>query len=171
MAEEAPAEYKALFERLQRKYERLRGEYGRYKGAFAEFMLIHHLTFDAFREDDRYRSMMRNLPDDFRFAEYRRVWAYHSPPLHEPGFQIDVFAQGDEEEHSLIGEVKHRKAKFAVKEAEAFVTKAEELMKLENVGRVVLFVFSTGGFFKNTLAYLKKHDIAWTSDTRWLEKF
>jgi len=36
--------------------------------------------------------------------------------------------------------------------------------------RAVLFVFSTGGFFKNTAEYLKKHGIAWTSDTRWLEK-
>jgi len=66
--------------------------------------------------------------------------------------------------------VKNRKAKFSVKEAEAFREKAGELMKLENVDKAVLFVFSVSGFFKNTLVYLKKHGIAWTSDKRWLEK-
>jgi len=170
VTEDAPSEYKALFEKLQRKYDSLKGEYGRYKGAFAEFMLIHNLSFHAFGNNDLFRSMMRNLPDDFSFAEYARVWSYHSPPLYEPGFQVDVFAQADGEAYSLIGEVKHRKAKFSVKEAGEFMRKAESLMKLEKVGRVVLFVFSTGGFFKNTLEYLKKHGIARTSDTRWLEK-
>ena len=169
VAEVAPGEYRTLFEKLRRKYDSLRGEYGRYKGAFAEFMLIHHLATDASGNNDLYISMMRNLPDDFRFAAYKRVWSYHSPPLHEPGFQIDVFAQA-EEAYSLIGEVKHRKAKFTVREAGEFMTKAEALMKLENVDRAVLFVFSTGGFFKNTVEYLKKHGIAWTSDARWLEK-
>ena len=61
-------------------------------------------------------------------------------------------------------------AKFSVKEAEKFVEKAEELMKLENIVKTVLIVFSAGGFFKNTLEYLEKHGIARTSDRQWLEK-
>ncbi|MCP4111633.1 MAG: hypothetical protein GY749_39950 [Desulfobacteraceae bacterium] len=85
-------------------------------------------------------------------------------------FYIDVLARAKGDGYSLIGEVKNRKAKFSVKEAEEFREKAGELMKLENAGRAILFVFSVSGFFKNTLAYLKKHGIAWTSDRRWLEK-
>jgi hypothetical protein len=46
---------------------------------------------------------------------------YPSPPLHEPEFQIDIFARAKENEYSLIWEVKNRKAKFSVKEAEEFV--------------------------------------------------
>ncbi|MDM8550072.1 hypothetical protein QUF72_08350 [Desulfobacterales bacterium HSG2] len=113
---------------------------------------------------------MQNLPDDFGFTEYKSVWSYHSPPLHEPEFQIDVFARAGEKEYSLIGEVKNRKVKFSVKEAKEFREKAGELMQLENVGKAVLFVFSVSGFFKNTLTYLKQHGIAWTSDKRWLER-
>ncbi len=166
---EAPDEYKALFEEIQRRYERLSGDYSRYKGAFAEFMIIHRLIHDAHRSG-LYKSFMNNLPDDFVFAEYEEVRGCHSPPLHEPEFQIDVLAKAKGVGYSLIGEVKNRKRKFSVKEAGEFRKKAGELMKLENVDRAVLFVFSVSGFFKNTLVYLEKHGIAWTSDKRWLEK-
>ena len=66
--------------------------------------------------------------------------------------------------------MKNRKRKFSVNEAAEFREKAGELMKLEKVGKAVLFVFSVSGFFKNTLAYLEKYGIAWTSDKRWLDK-
>ncbi|MDM8550425.1 hypothetical protein QUF72_10120 [Desulfobacterales bacterium HSG2] len=167
---EAPEEYRRLFEEISEKYERLRGEYGRYKGAFAEFVIISRLKTEAFGENDRFMSMMENLPSDFEFTEYRSVWSYHSPPLHKLEFQIDILARPEEEEegYSLIGEVKNRKAKFSVKEAKAFQEKAEELGRLEDIGRSVLFVFSVSGFYKNTLAYLRKHGIAWSSDRRWL---
>ncbi|MDM8552376.1 hypothetical protein QUF72_19985 [Desulfobacterales bacterium HSG2] len=167
---EAPDEYRQLFEDIQEKYERLRGEYGRYKGAFAEFMIISRLKSEAFKENDRFMAMMRNLPDDFRFTEYGNVWSYHSPPLHEPEFQIDVLAIAEEDGYSLIGEVKNRKVKFSVKEAKAFQEKAEELARLEDIGKVLLFVFSVSGFYKNTTDHLKKNGIAWTSDKRWLDK-
>jgi hypothetical protein len=166
---EAPAEYRQLFEEILEKYDRLRGEYSRYKGAFAEFVIIRRLIYDVRREEKFYKSLMNGLPKDFYFAEYRDVKGCHSPPLHDPEFQIDIFARATEDQYSLIGEVKNRKAKFSVKEAAEFREKAGELMKLENVGKAVLFVFSAGGFFKNTLAYLKKHGMAWSSDKRWLE--
>ncbi len=57
-----------------------------------------------------------------------------------------------------------------MKEAEEFVKKADELMKLENIGNAVLIVFSAGGFYKNTLEYLKTRDMAWTDDRMWLER-
>ncbi len=163
-------EYKALSEKLTRNNRRLRGEYGRYKGAFAEFVIIHNIRYEAYKNNALFKATVRNLPDDFEFVEYEKVWSYHTPPLHEPEFQTDIFARAGEDEHSLIWEVKNRNAKFSVKEAEDFVIKAEELMRLENLDKAVLFVFSVSGFFKNTLEYFKKHGIAWTSDKRWLEK-
>ncbi len=66
--------------------------------------------------------------------------------------------------------MKNRKAKFSVREAEEFQEKAAELMRLEDIGKAVLFVFSVNGFFKNTLAHMERHGIAWSSDRRWLEK-
>ena len=65
--------------------------------------------------------------------------------------------------------MKNRKSKFSVKEARKFVKKAGELEKLEDIGKSVLFVFSVNGFYKNTLEYLEKHKIAWSSDQRWLK--
>ncbi|MDM8537924.1 hypothetical protein QUF70_14305, partial [Desulfobacterales bacterium HSG17] len=123
-----------------------------------------------YKNNDLFKSTMQNLPDNFEFIEYENIWSYPSPPLHEPEFQIDIFARAKENDYSLIWEVKNRKAKFSVKEAEDFVKKADELMKLENIGKIVLIVFSAGGFFKNTLEYLKNQGIAWTSDSMWLEK-
>ncbi len=70
----------------------------------------------------------------------------------------------------MIGEVKNRKTKFSVKEAEHFLGKAEELKKLEGVYNAVFFVFSSGGFFKNTIQLLKKHGVAWSDDSRWLDQ-
>ncbi|MCP4107254.1 MAG: hypothetical protein GY749_17215 [Desulfobacteraceae bacterium] len=163
-------EYRALSEKLLKDIRRLRGEYGRYKGAFAEFVIIQRLRHDVLKNSVQFRASLRNLPDDFEFTEYKKIWSYNSPPLHEPEFQTDIFARASDDEYSLIWEVKNRKAKFSVKEAEDFVKKAEELMKLENIGRAVLIVFSAGGFFKNTLDCLKKYGIAWTSDRKWLKK-
>jgi len=165
-----PREYKALSEKLIRNNRRLRGEYGRYKGAFAEFVIIHNLRYEACKNNTLFRATVMNLPDDFEFVEYEKVWSYHTPPLHEPEFQTDILARAGKDGYSLIWEVKNRKAKFSVREAEDFVKKAEELMRLENLDRAVLFVFSVSGFFKNTTEYLKKHGIAWTSDKKWLEK-
>ncbi len=56
-----------------------------------------------------------------------------------------------------------------LKEAQAFVDKAQALMTLEQVENAMLCVFSAGGFFKNTLTYLTEHQIAYTNDPRWLE--
>ncbi len=91
-------------------------------------------------------------------------------PADKRRIQIDTFARAEQDEYSLIGEVKNRKAKFSVKEAEDFVKKAGELVKPEGVQKAVLFVFSVSGFFRNTLEYMKKNRIAWTDDRRWLDK-
>jgi hypothetical protein len=164
-------EYKALFEDLKEKYKSLSGEHNRYKGAFAEFMIIHHLRFKAYQNNELYRSMMQNLPDDFEFIEYESVWPYHSLPLHEPQFQIDVFAKAKPGEISLISEVKHRKTtKFSVQEAQEFQEKTAELMRLEQIEQAILFVFSSAGFHQNTVDFLKENGIVWSDDVRWLDR-
>ncbi|MCP4350526.1 MAG: hypothetical protein GY795_34080 [Desulfobacterales bacterium] len=169
LTEEAPDEYRELFEKISGEYKKLMGKYSRYKGAFAEFAISRHLS-DAHKNGILYKSMFENLPDDFEFTEYDNVWSYHSPPLHELEFQIDIFARAEKGEYSLLGEIKNRKAKFSVKEAEDFVKKADEAIKLEKIATGVLFVFSVNGFFKNTLEYFEKHGIAWTKNKRLLEK-
>ncbi len=164
----ASEEYKALLEKLRKRYESLSGEHNRYKGAFAEFVISHHLVHAAHRENDRFRGMMRNLPDDFRFVAYESVRQYHSPPLHKPEFQLDIFARA--EECSLIWEVKHRQTtKFSIGEARAFLKKAEELVRLEEVGKHALVVFSSAGFTRETPDWLISHGIAWTEDDGWLD--
>ncbi len=48
-----------------------------------------------------------------------------------------------------------------------FLEKSDELKTLERVEKALVFVFSSGGFFKNTMQLLKKHG-AWFEDPRWL---
>ncbi len=161
-------EYKQLFEELLKKYKSLSGEYNRYKGAYAEFMIIQHLKSDVYK-DKLYKSMLQNLPADFEFAQYETVWPYHSPPLYEPAFQIDLFAKAKPKSYSLIGEVKHRQnTKFSLKEAQDFLGKVQALLQLESLENYLLFVFSSAGFHQNTLSYLKTNHIAWSDDARWL---
>ncbi|MCP4395737.1 MAG: hypothetical protein GY801_00290 [bacterium] len=103
--------------------------------------------------------------------DYESVRPYHSPPLYQPEFQLDVLAKASPGDYSLIGEIKHRQEKFLVKEAEAFVEKAQALMRVEQMEKAVLCVFSSGGFYKNTREYLTGHQIAYTDDTGWLEYY
>ncbi|MCP4110363.1 MAG: hypothetical protein GY749_33400 [Desulfobacteraceae bacterium] len=163
-------EYKLLFEKLRREHRQVLGEYSSFKGKFAEFLIINHLRHRAYKNQDIFCNMMKNLPEDFRFAEYERIWSWSASPADSRDIQIDIFAGAGEDEYSLIGEVKNRKAKFSVKEAEDFMKKAGELMKLEDVRKAVLFVFSVSGFFKNTVEYMKKNNIAWTDDRQWLDR-
>ncbi len=170
VTEEASNEYKALFEKSQVKYKGLSGEHNRYKGAFAEFVISHHLSYAANTKNKLFRGMMRNLPDDFRFAEYESVRPYHSPPLYKPEFQLDIFAMAKEEEYSLIWEVKHRKTtKFSLVEAKEFMRKAQKLVRLEGIGKYALFVFSSAGFTRETPDWLKSNGIAWSEDGRWID--
>jgi hypothetical protein len=170
LAEEAQNEYKALFEEIQREYKKLSGEYNCYKGAFAEFVITHHLKFDAVRNNDLFKSMIDDLPDDFNFTDYETAWSYSSPPLHKPEFQIDVFARARKENYSLIMEVKNRETKFSLGEAARFLEIARELIRLEQVEKTVLLVFSRSGFHTDAIKYLKENHIARSSDPRWLDE-
>ena len=82
---------------------------------------------------------------------------------------MDVFAKAKDGQYSLIGEVKNRKAKFSLKEAQEFFDKALEVKNLENMANAVVFVFSASGFHKNAIAFLEKNSMAWSDDPRFLE--
>ena len=171
ITKEAPDEYRQLFEDLTKNYESLSGEHNRYKGAFAEFVISSHLRNKAFKNQDLFRSMIKNLPENFEFAAYKSVWQYHSPPLFEPEFQIDVFARAIRaEKYSLIWEVKNRKTtKFSLKEARDFMKKAKGLVQLEKVEKFLPVVFSAAGFYNNAIEFLEKNQIAWSEDPAWLD--
>lgn len=167
LIQEAPNEYKVLFDNIQKKYKALSGEFNRYKGAYAEFLIIQHLK-SAFKNPERYASMINNLPNDFQFSEFAQVWSYTSPPLYQPEFQIDIFAHAPKGV-SIIGEVKYRKARFTVNEAKHFLEKAEQLKHIESIQNYILFVFSWGGFYKNTIDFMKQKGMVWSSDKRWVK--
>ncbi|MDM8522044.1 hypothetical protein QUF80_01630 [Desulfococcaceae bacterium HSG8] len=167
---EITEEYKAMYEILKRDNRRLMGEYSHYRGKFAEYLIIDKLKKYAYANNRVFLSMTENLPDDFKFAEYKTVWSYSASPVHKRDIQIDILAvAADKNDYSLIGEVKNRKSRFSVKEAREFVKKAGELEELEHIDKSVYFVFSVNGFYKNTLGYLEKHGIARSSDPRWLK--
>ncbi len=86
---------------------------------------------------------------------------------------MDILAQAKHEgDYSLIGEVKNReKTRFTVEEAHQFLEKAQAIMELEPLARVTLFVFSRAGFEVETLAFFEAQAIAWSEDSRWLERY
>ena len=164
-------EYKALLDEYQQKYRRLLGRLNRMKGAYAEFLIINRLRFHAFRDNETFKAMTANLPEDFRFVDYESVWTYRSSPIEKRDLLIDIFARvgAGAEEYAVVGEVKYRDTKkFSKAEAEEFLKKIELLKLLEPVPKSVNIVFSLTGFTKGALDFLKAHDMAWTSDERWL---
>ena len=118
--------------------------------------------------------MMNNLPKDFSFVEYESVWRYTASPVHKKDFEIDVFARApkdgrNKEYYTLIGEVKNRKAKFSLKEAQEFLTKALAVKNRENIKKAVIFVYSASGFNKNTISFFNENNIAWSQDGRFMQ--
>jgi hypothetical protein len=59
--------------------------------------------------------------------------------------------------------------KFSKEEMVAFEKKFSELKKLENIDRVVGFIFSRSGFTKDAEDYCKEKGIACSEDEMWLE--
>ncbi|MCP4133608.1 MAG: hypothetical protein GY754_21755, partial [bacterium] len=130
------------------------------------------LMYRAYENNELYTSMMENLPEGFRFAEYKSVWSYKASPVHKRDIQIDIFARvKDKDECSLIGEVKNREeTKFSKEEAVKFREKAQILMELEDIQKAALFVFSLSGFTKDAISYMKENDMAWTEDKHWIDR-
>jgi hypothetical protein len=134
-------------------YKKSMGKFNKYKGEFSEYVIMNHLKHRAYKQNDLYVSMIHNLPEDFSFVEYDTIWSYTASPVHKKNIQIDVFARAQDDQYTLIGEVKNRKAKFSLKEAKEFFNKATEVKKMENVDKALFFVFSAGGFYKNALGF------------------
>ena len=56
-----------------------------------------------------------------------------------------------------------------LKEAKDFFDKALEVKELENVDKVLFFVFSAAGFYKNAIRFFDDNRIAWSEDKRLLD--
>ena len=150
-------------------YRKLQGEFNKYKGEYSEYVIMNCLRHRAYKKNDYYADLINNLPDDFIFVDYESIWSYSASPVHKKDIQVDIFAKATDGDYSIIAEIKNRKAKFSEKEAKIFLGKALEVQKLENVSKALFFVFSSGGFFKNTIQFLKKNKIAWSSEFKLLE--
>jgi len=160
---------KEIRNEYQQLYKKLQGKFNKYKGEFSEYVIINCLRHRAFKQNDLYVALINNLPDDFSFVDYESIWSYSASPIHKKDIQVDILAIADNNDYSLIGEVKNRKAKFSVKEAKIFLAKALEVKQLESVSKAVFFVFSAGGFFQNTIQFLRESNIAWSADKKFLE--
>ncbi|MCP4756949.1 MAG: hypothetical protein GY866_39305, partial [Proteobacteria bacterium] len=162
--------YRLLLDDLEAKYNRVVGELNQKRGLFAEYVLIDHFRHRAFQPkfNALFKSLFHNLPEDFDFTEYESVWTYTASPVYKRNIQIDLFASARKGQYSLVGEVKNRKRKFSVKEAEEFLEKANALEEMEHVEKSLIFVYSAAGFYKNTVAFMKKNRMAWCEDGRLL---
>ncbi len=162
-------DYRKLYEQSRAEFRKLLGKYNQAKGAFAEYLVIRRLRHDARRKDEFLKSITRNLPEDFDFADYESVWSYKCSPAEKRDLQIDVFAKAIPEQYSVIGEVKSRDVKkFSEGEARRFSEKVRELLNAEGVEKHVAFVFSVSGFTQEAVGFFEEHGIAYSDDIRWL---
>ncbi len=163
-------EYREEFEKLKKQYAGLLGKFNYQKGLFAEYLLLEQLRLHAVEKNELFKSVTRNLPEDFSFCNYSRVWRYDSSPVYAKGFNVDIFARAAAPaDYSIIGEVKSRDVrKFSKEEAIAFETKFLEVKKLENIDRAVAFIFSRSGFTGEAEDYCREKGFAYSDDERWL---
>jgi hypothetical protein len=158
-------EYSEELEKLKKQYDSLLGKHNYQKGYFAEYLILERLRLHARQNNELLKSITRYLPGDFDFCEYSRVWKYDSSPAYSKSFSVDIFARAQSAgDYSIIGEVKSRELKkFSKDELVDFLGKFEEIKKLENLDRVIGFIFSRSGY------YCKERGIACSEDERWLE--
>jgi len=100
-----------------------------------------------------------------------RIWRYDGSPEYARGLSVDIFACAQSPgDYSIIGEVKSREVKkFSKDEVMEFEKKFAEVKKLENIDRVMGFIFSRCGFTKDAEDYCQQKGIACNEDERWLE--
>ena len=140
-------------------------------GYFAEYVILDQLKYRAREKNELLKSITRYLPEDFDFCDYSRVWKYDSSPEYSKSFNVDIFARAlSPGDYSIIGEVKNRELKKVSKdEVVDFKEKYEAIKKMENLERVIGFIFSRKGFTKEAEEYCKERGIACSEDERWLE--
>ncbi|MCP4152331.1 MAG: hypothetical protein GY757_31630, partial [bacterium] len=168
---EIKKEYLKAFEILNKKYLRLLGKFNCQKGYFSEYLILNRLKYRGARENGQLKSITRNLPADFYFCEYSRVWRYDGSQEYGREFNVDIYARSQNPaDYSIIGEVKNRESKkFSKDEVVAFERKFSALKELEKIEKVVGFIFSRSGFTKEAEAYCRKSGIACSEDTYWLD--
>ncbi|MCP5107380.1 MAG: hypothetical protein GY950_28595, partial [bacterium] len=164
-------EYREELEILKNHYNILLGKYNYHKGYFAEYLLLERLRVHARKDNELLKSITRYLPGDFDFCDYSRVWRYDSSPEYAKSFSVDIFARAQSPgDYSIIGEVKSRELKkFSKDEVVRFLKKFEEIKKIENLERVIGFIFSRSGFTTEAEAHCREKGIACSEDERWLE--
>jgi hypothetical protein len=164
-------EYSNELKKEKERYKRLLGKLSYQKGYHAEFLILNRLLFHAGKNNELLKSVTSYLPGDFDFCDYSRVWKYHSSPEYSRVFSVDIFARSvNSHDYSIIGEVKNREVKkFSLEEVKKFQLKFAEIKKLENLERVIGFIFSRSGFTKEAEAYCKEKGIACSEDEMWLE--
>ena len=168
---EINSEYKALLIKAQKKYRQLTGKINREKGLYAEYFIIQQLRYRAFKNDSLFQSFTKNLPEDFKFIDYSKVWSYKTAPVDSRDINIDIFAKAENQDsnYSLICEVKNREKKFSKKDAEEFSLKLEKLIESENIKNSIGLIFSNSGFTPTAIKFLKENSFAYSDDARWFD--
>jgi hypothetical protein len=162
-------EYIEELEKIKEQYKSLLGKYHCQRGYFTEYLILEQLISHAHENNELLKSVTRNLPVDFNFCVYERVWRYDGSPGQARRFNVDIFARAAPGEYSIIGEVKCRDSrKFAKEEVIEFERKLEAVKKLENIERALGFIFSSSGFTREAEDYCREKGIACSDDERWL---
>ena len=163
-------EYSEALVKMEKQYNHLLGKYNYQKGYYIEYAILDQLKYRAWKNNDLYKSITRNLPADFNFCDYSMVWRYDGSPEYSRKYNIDIFARAAlPGNYSLIGEIKNRDIrKFSKEEVEQFEKKFADVKTHEHIDRAVGFIFSRSGFTDEAEAYCREKGIACSDDERWL---
>lgn len=163
-------EYNKSLNNYKKKYFKLLGKYNHQKGYFAEYVILDRLRVGTEENNQLLKSCTKNLPVDFNFSKYSRVWRYNNSSEFARDFSVDIYARARlETDYSIIGEVKSRDLKkFLKDEAIEFELKFDEIKKIEKLERVIGFIYSVSGFTVEAEEYCKEKGIAISEDERWL---
>ncbi|MGE5342234.1 MAG: hypothetical protein ACM3SY_12225 [Candidatus Omnitrophota bacterium] len=164
-------EYQDAYQNLKKQYYQLQGKFNYHKGYYAEYAIVDQLIFHGLERNAFLKSITQNLPVDFNFCEYERVWKYSAAVEYAKGMSADILARAKlSGDYSIVGEIKNRDTKtFSMDEAIAFVEKVHRIKEKENLNPVIGFVFSRKGFTREAEAYLSERGVAMSMDERWLD--
>jgi hypothetical protein len=164
-------EYRDDIEELRKKYHSTQGKLNALKGLHMEYIILDQLRLLAKKKNDILKSITQNLPEDFSFTEYSKVWKYNFSPEFSRDFNIDVFALSKEPDHySIIGELKNRQSKkFSKEEVLDFERKFQKVLEIENLEKAVGFIFSSCGFTQEAEDLCREKGFAFSDSPKWVE--
>ena len=169
---EISREFHEMLEKSERERKQTLGKLNRLKGLYAEYTIGDCIRYRGIEQNKRLKKRIKNLPSDFNFAAYKRVWTYHLDQEQSNRISADILAVAeDPKDYSIIAEIKHRDTrKFNRKEVNALLERGKKIAEKEGIQKYILFIYSSKGLTKDASRYCDRRNIPYSDSEDWLEE-